>query len=168
MWHFLLVCLGFFLNIHSSFCEMYYFSWKRNKGSPGAWSSDRWSWMYRYFFVNLSPLFIKCYWILARWVSFWNLWNSLTSLYKPLRSSTLEAFNGKQRSSWGGRVWAPFKCPGCGGVTGQWHRAALSREGWPQRRCSTAASPKSKPRDGAELTCNCREYKYGSTDSVLN
>lgn len=104
---------------HSSFCEMHYFSWKRNKGNPGAWSSDRWSWMYRYFFVTPSPLFIKCCWILARWISLWNLWYSFTSVCQLLCCSMLEVLNCKQCFTCGRVVWAPFSCPECGGDLGQ-------------------------------------------------
>lgn len=117
--------------------------------------------------ISLLVWVIKCYWILARWLSFWNLWNSPTSLYKLLCSSTLEVLSCKQCFIWGRIVWAPFGCPGSGGVADQWHGAVLSREAWPQRRCSTA-SPKSKTRNSAHLTRSCIEYKYRSIGSVLN
>lgn len=91
--------VGFSLNIHS-FCEMCYFSWKRKKGNPGAWSSDRWNWMYRYFFVNLSPLFINCYWILVRYHS--KSFGILPPLFiKVLCFSMLEVLNCKSCFSWG-------------------------------------------------------------------
>lgn len=107
--------------------------------------------MYRYLFVNLSPLLIKCYWILARLSIPVKALKIFPPLYKSLCSSKREA----------------LPCEGC---FSQLSPGLLTLE-VQQSSASTAAcvlTASATRAKGSITLILCVEYSYSSIDSVLN